>query len=183
MIPAGILYYNIRDPFLQADAEEAAHPDPASLKTALLSELKMNGLVNRERRVYSRMDRLVGTDAAPVIPVVEKDGEPVERRSSVAATRQLEALCRFVRGRMQEFGRRIMEGDLAVNPYIRDGHTGCDYCHFSAVCGFDQKTPGYSYRRLGEQKAAEIWEQIEAQNAKGETKDGSGLDAGAEKGN
>ena len=183
VIPAGILYYNIRDPFLQADAEEAAHPDPASLKTALLSELKMNGLVNRERRVYSRMDRLVGTDAAPVIPVVEKDGEPVERRSSVAATRQLEALCRFVRGRMQEFGRRIMEGDLAVNPYIRDGHTGCDYCHFSAVCGFDQKTPGYSYRRLGEQKAAEIWEQIEAQNAKGETKDGSGLDAGAEKGN
>ncbi|MCI8566561.1 MAG: ATP-dependent helicase [Lachnospiraceae bacterium] len=161
VIPAGILYYNIHDPFVQTGPEEAAHPDPASVETALLKELKMNGLVNREREIYRRLDRLVGTDAPPVIPVVEKDGEPVEKRSSLAGTRQLEALCRFVRGRMQEFGRRIMEGDLAVNPYIRDGHTGCDYCRFAAVCGFDKKTPGYEYRRLGEPAVSEIWEEVE----------------------
>lgn len=182
VIPAGILYYNIRDPFLSASPEELAVPDTASVQDALLKELKMNGLVNRERRIYSRMDRLVGTDAAPVIPVVEKDGEPVERRSSVAGTRQLEALCSFVRGRMQEFGRRIMEGDLAVNPYIRDGRTGCDYCRFAAVCGFDKKTPGYGYRRLGDLKASDIWEQIEA-DREGERNHGGGLDRGTEEGN
>lgn len=181
VIPAGILYYNIRDPFLQTDSQEAAHPDRLSVEEALLKELKMNGLVNRERRIYSRMDRLVGTDAAPVIPVVEKDGEPVERRSSVADTRQLEALCRFVRGRMQEFGRRIMAGDLSVNPYMRDGHTGCDYCQFAAVCGFDRKTPGYEYRRLGDRKPSEIWEEVKEPAASRKEEERGGLATAAQK--
>ena len=161
VIPAGILYYHIRDPFLQTGPTEAACPDREAVETEILKELKMNGLVNREREIYRRLDRLVGTEAPPVIPVVEKDGEPVEKRSSLAGTKQLEALCGFVRRRMQEFGRRIMEGDLAVNPYIRDGHTGCDYCRFAAVCGFDKKTPGFEYRRLGEPSPSEIWEEVE----------------------
>ena len=87
-----------------------------------------------------------------------------------------------MRGRMQEFGRRIMEGDLAINPYIRDGRTGCDYCRFAAVCGFDKKTPGYGYRRLGDLKASDIWEQIEA-DREGERNHGGGLDRGTEEGN
>ena len=123
--------------------------------------MKMNGIVNRDRRIYSRMDRLVGGDVPPVIPVTEKGGQIVERYSSVAATRQLEELCTFVRGRMTEFGNRIMEGHMAVNPYMRDGRTGCDYCKFAAVCGFDKKTPGYTYRRLGDVEEQEIWDSVE----------------------
>ena len=161
VIPAGILYYNIQDPFVTVDAEAAVAPDPRELQATLLGELKMNGIVNRDRRIYSRMDRLIGGDVPPVIPVSEKGGQIVERYSSVAATRQLEDLCTFVRRRMTEFGNRIMEGHMAVNPYMREGKTGCDYCKFAAVCGFDKKTPGYNYRRLGDVDSREIWDQVE----------------------
>ncbi|MBP3700337.1 MAG: exodeoxyribonuclease V subunit gamma, partial [Lachnospiraceae bacterium] len=161
VIPAGILYYNIRDPFVAVEPEEAGTPDPNGIKDGLLKELKMNGIVNRDRRIYSRMDRLIGADVPPVIPVTEKGGQIVERYSSVAATRQLEDLCAFVRRRMTEFGSRIMAGHMAVNPYMRDGRTGCDYCKFAAVCGFDKKTPGYEYRRLGDLEAREIWDNVE----------------------
>ncbi len=164
VIPAGILYYNIRDPFVAIEPEAAGNPDPDRVKDALLKELRMNGIVNRDRRIYSRMDRLVGMDVPPVIPVTEKGGEIVERYSSVAATRQLEELCRFVRRRMTEFGSRIMDGHIAVNPYMRGGRTGCDYCKFAAVCGFDKKTPGYEYRRLGDLEAREIWEGVQSQD-------------------
>ena len=85
----------------------------------------------------------------------------MERYSSVAATRQLEELCTFVRRRMTEFGSRIMEGHMAVNPYMRGERTGCDYCKFAAVCGFDKKTPGYTYRRLGDLEDREIWDNVE----------------------
>lgn len=161
IIPAGILYYNIRDPYIAVDPARDEEAKTCDVEEELLKELCMNGIVNRDRRIYSRMDRLVGSDAPPVIPVVEKDGLPVEKRSSVADTKQLQALCRFVRGRMQEFGQRIMEGDLAVNPYTRGGRTGCDYCRFGAVCGFDKKMPGYAYRQLGDIPRADIWSQVE----------------------
>ena len=146
---------------MTVDAEAAVAPDPRELQATLLGELKMNGIVNRDRRIYSRMDRLIGGDVPPVIPVSEKGGQIVERYSSVAATRQLEDLCTFVRRRMTEFGNRIMEGHMAVNPYMREGKTGCDYCKFAAVCGFDKKTPGYNYRRLGDVDSREIWDQVE----------------------
>lgn len=160
VIPAGILYYNIKDPFISVGAEEISAPDADAVKDELLKELKMNGIVNRDRRIYSRMDRLIGAGGPPVIPVAEKDGQPVEKRSSVADTAQLNGLCDFVRERMKEFGGKIMAGDLAVNPYIRDGKSSCDYCRFAAVCGFDKKTPGYEYRRLSELETQDIWEEV-----------------------
>ncbi len=164
VIPAGILYYNIRDPFVSVAPDEAAEPDPEMVKNELLKELKMNGIVNRDRRIYSRMDRLIGADVPPVIPVTEKGGQIVERYSSVAATRQLEDLCAFVRRRMTEFGSRIMDGHMAVNPYLRGGRTGCDYCRFAAVCGFDKKTPGYSYRRLDDLEPRDIWNDVQGKS-------------------
>lgn len=161
VIPAGILYYNISDPFVSVEPEEAGAPDPQAVQNGLLKELKMNGIVNRDRRIYSRMDRYVGSQMPPVIPVTEKDRQIVERHSTVAATKQLEDLCGFVRRRMTEFGSRIMEGHMAVNPYMRGQKTGCDYCKFAAVCGFDKKTPGYRYRRLDDLEAQAIWDDVE----------------------
>ncbi len=161
VIPAGILYYNIRDPFVTVEPKDAGAPDPQEVQDTLLGELQMNGIVNENRRIYSRMDRLIGSQAPPVIPVKEKDRKIVERYSSVATTKQLEDLCTFVRSRMTEFGSRIMEGHMVVNPYMRGGKTGCDYCKFAAVCGFDKKTPGYTYRRLGDLEKREIWDNVE----------------------
>ncbi len=30
--------------------------------------------------------------------------------------------------------------------------SGCDYCPYHGICGFDLKVPGFSYRRLAESK-------------------------------
>lgn len=157
IIPAGILYYHIQDPYIQVEPGEVMDPDEEALQNSYLKELKMNGLVNKEEKIYRKIDSQVGTDAPPIIPVTLKNGELDEKRSSVAETRQFIELCNFVREKMKEFGNRIMAGDLAVNPYIRNGKTGCDYCSFQSVCGFDKKTPGYEYRRLKEAAPEDIW--------------------------
>ena len=174
VIPAGILYYNIRDPFISV--EPGQEPDEKEIEEELLGELRMNGIVNRDRKIYSRMDHLVGTGAAPVIPVVEKDGQPVEKRSSLADTGQFDLLKRAVRERMRRFGREIMDGRLTVDPYIQGGRTSCDYCRFGAVCGFDRKTPGFGYRRLREITAPELWEQLKEEEAAKE-KEAEGRDS------
>ncbi len=38
--------------------------------------------------------------------------------------------------------------------------TGCDYCPYHAVCGFDRKTAGFGYRKLKALKPEEIWKEI-----------------------
>ncbi len=38
--------------------------------------------------------------------------------------------------------------------------TGCDYCPYHAVCGFDRKTAGFGYRKLKTLKPEEIWKEI-----------------------
>jgi ATP-dependent helicase/nuclease subunit B len=151
------LYYHIQDPYIQVEPGEVMDPDEEALQNSYLKELKMNGLVNKEEKIYRKIDSQVGTDAPPIIPVTLKNGELDEKRSSVAETRQFIELCNFVREKMKEFGNRIMAGDLALNPYIRNGKTGCDYCSFQSVCGFDKKTPGYEYRRLKEAAPEDIW--------------------------
>ena len=177
VIPAGILYYNIRDPFIAV--EPGQEPDEAEIEAAILGELRMNGIVNRDRKIYSRLDHLVGTGAAPVIPVVEKNGEPVEKRSSLADTEQFALLKRAVRERMRCFGREIMDGRLTVNPYIQGARTSCDYCRFGAVCGFDRKMPGFAYRRLREITAPELWERLrEEEKEKEKEREGGASDGG-----
>lgn len=111
-----------------------------------------------------------------MIPVVEKDGQPVEKRSSLADTGQFDLLKRAVRERMRRFGREIMDGRLTVDPYIQGGRTSCDYCRFGAVCGFDRKTPGFGYRRLREITAPELWEQLKEEEAAKE-KEAEGRDS------
>ena len=50
--------------------------------------------------------------------------------------------------------------------------TACDYCPYSAVCGFDRKNPVYGYRRMAELEDKEIWERLKEEAADGGQVDG-----------
>ena len=47
-----------------------------------------------------------------------------------------------------------------MRPMKQGNRTGCDYCPYHAVCGFDRKTAGYGYRKLKKLKPEEIWKEI-----------------------
>ena len=34
--------------------------------------------------------------------------------------------------------------------------TACDFCPYRGVCGFDEKIPGFSYRRLRKRSPEEV---------------------------
>ncbi len=160
VIPAGILYYNIKDPIVSVDPSDPDGADDQAVNDEILKELKMNGLVNSDRIVYRHMDHMLGSDAPPVIPVTEKDGSPVERSSSLADTGQFLKLCDTTRKKIRKYGNEIMAGRISADPYKKDGRTGCDYCPYRSVCGFDRKIPGYAYRQLSSMKPEEVWKAL-----------------------
>lgn len=155
VVPAGILYYNISDPMVEKNGQ----PDEQQVKEEILRKLRMNGLINSEWEAIHHLDNTIEKES-DIIPVVLKDGEVQEGRSSVANRERFERLRRFVHEKVRGAGREILDGEIGVRPYKSGQRTACDYCPYHAVCGFDKKTSGFEYRRLKGKKAEEIWEEL-----------------------
>lgn len=156
IVPAGIFYYNMKDPMLDRETGDT----PEMVNERLLKKLKMDGLVNEDREIIQSIDTHIGKDSN-VIPVsYNKDGSP-SKSSSVATRNQFVRLSSFVNEKMTEIGQRIIQGEIEALPYERKDRTACDYCIYKEICGFDERIPGNQYKRLKEYKPEEIWKKIE----------------------
>lgn len=173
-VPAGIFYYHIDDPLL----ERKEGMTEAEIEEGIRKKLRMNGLVNSNLEVIRHMDREIEKES-DVIPVALKDGLIQETRSSVAGGDRFSSLTGFVRRRLEQMGEEILEGNIEVSPYKQGNRTACDYCPYHSVCGFELKTAGYSYRRLGALNPEEIWTEIEKASAKREKEDGNPAQSGS----
>ncbi len=156
VVPAGIFYYNIKDPLIERDAGQT----PENVEDEILKQLRMNGLVNSDLEAIRHLDRQI-REKSDVIPVAMKDGLIRESQSSVAGSRRFEVLRRYVRGQLEKDGREILSGRIGAEPQKDGGHTACDYCPYHGVCGFDTRIAGYRYRRFAPVDAQQVWEKME----------------------
>lgn len=150
--PAGIFYYNIKDPMIQTDIQE----DLQELERKIYKELKMNGLVNSSDNIIHKID--AGASSLPVS--FTKDGG-FRKGSSVASREQFQLLNQYVKNKIAEIRSHILSGDAEVSPYEMGKKNACTYCTYQGVCGFDKKIPGYEYRRLRQFTDEEIWKSME----------------------
>ncbi len=161
ILPAGIFYYHIKDPMLEANVRE----DLAGLEERILKELRPDGLVNADPEVIRRMDRGMEKDSAVVPAAFNKDGS-LSKTSKAASTKEFGILSSYVQRELHRLGREILEGRTEIAPYERDGATACDYCQFHEVCAFDPRTDKNGYRRLRKLPAEEIWKRMELETTR-----------------
>lgn len=155
VVPAGIFYYNIKDPVVEKVEEE----DPEALNRRILKELRMNGLASSDRGVLEKLDENLsanGTSSLCVPVTINKDGS-LSRNSSAVSPEQFRLISNYVSQKMKEIGRRILAGEAETQPYEMGKRNACQYCPYKGACGFDEKTAGYHYRRLNPLKPEEIW--------------------------
>lgn len=124
VLPAGMFYYHIDDPVIEVKGT----PSDEEIREKIFEELQLKG---------------VGTD--------EADGS-VSKKSQKAGAEELAVLSDFVNAKIRKIGQSIYRGDIRVNPYQLKDKSGCDYCPYRGICGFDGKVPGYGYRKLPEIK-------------------------------
>lgn len=159
IIPGGVFYYHVKDPVLDREGKET----PEKIQERLLKQLKLGGLVLAEPEIVAKMDVTVspqGTKASGVIPVsYNKDGS-FSKTSSVASREMFQVMGSYVNQKAREIGRDILDGKAETAPYSMGKKNACTYCPYHSICGFDEKIPGYHFRRLKEQKPDEIWEKM-----------------------
>ena len=141
--PAGIFYYHIQNPMVDGYYNETEE----EIRNRVLEQLKLNGLVNKDPKIYEAMDADF-TGNSSVIPIGKKTDGTLKATSKVASTADFAVMSDYVKEKIKETGKKIFAGDISVHPYSLDGRTGCDYCPYHTVCGFDNRLPGYSYHKL-----------------------------------
>ena len=152
VLPAGLYYYNIDDPVVSYETAGEGDGAEDRAKDGILSELRMNGLTNSDPDILKSLDEDLGpesTATSGVVPVRLKEGSIVPSSSMVCGTEGFLRLMERTEKRIKDDTRDILSGDIDIRPYRLGGRTGCDYCPYHSVCGFDTSLPGYGYRRLG----------------------------------
>ena len=59
------------------------------------------------------------------------------------------------------FSFKTYAGEVQANPYELNGSTGCDYCAYRDICGFDPRLDGYAYRSLEKYSKEEVIRRME----------------------
>lgn len=141
--PAGIFYYHIDNPMVEGNGTESE----SEIRRAVLEQLKLNGLVNEDPDIYRAMDTDFAGSSA-VIPVALKADGSLKATSKTVGTSGFGVMSDYVKQIIVNTGRQILAGEAGIRPYQLDNGTGCDYCPYHTICGFDPRIPGYEYRVL-----------------------------------
>ena len=160
IVPGGLFYYHIDDPVIEVTGECSEE----EIKQAILKELRPDGLVNQEESVYRAMDDEF-EQRSDVIPVeIKKSGE-LSARSSVASAEEFSVLLEYANRSIVKAGNEIYQGNVQVAPFVEGQSSGCDYCPYKAVCGFDVRIQGFEERKGRKLDKSEIFSCMETENA------------------
>lgn len=161
--PAGLLYYTIDNPIADLQNQTSLTEEELREKKEqeIMMQLRGSGLVNEDREVIEALD----TDPKPsansmVIPVKFKKDLTLSATSSSLTTRQFELMEQHVKRQITSSATEIAEGNVKVAPYRKGNQTGCEYCEFKEVCGFDRAIPGFGYRELKKMNKDEVMEKL-----------------------
>ena len=128
VVPAGFMYFQVQDPLVREKGETG------DIDQALLEKLQPSGIINGEEEVVELMERdyLKGS---PLLPI---NGNHVSRED-------LDTLLEFTQVKVNALKEKMKAGEIQVKPYKLKQDTGCRFCKYGNICGFDTDIEGYDY--------------------------------------
>ena len=141
VIPAALLYYRMKDPIVDK------LQNSEMIEDAILKELRPDGMVNESQEVLDHIEHNVVKNYRAVPVTLNKDGS-IAKISKVLTEEEFALISQYANMRLKETGAKILEGNIDVKPFEMGEHSGCDYCPYHVVCGFDGRISGFDYNHL-----------------------------------
>lgn len=140
VVPAGLFYYQLKDPIIDKVEEE-------KWEETVLSKLRLDGIVNADEEVINHLDKKF-TGSSLAIPVGKNKNGSLSKSSKAFSEMDFAIISQYVDKEIREIEERMQEGEIDVAPYEMGTSHGCDFCQFKGVCHFDEKIEGCAYRKL-----------------------------------
>ena len=134
--------------------------DDHALEEKILKELRLDGMINAKEEVIEHLEhQLSGTS------VLNRSGKIRTEVSTgipkYCLRRRFAAMLSYTKKKEAQVKRQIYAGEVQANPYELNGSTGCDYCAYRDICGFDPRLDGYAYRSLEKYSKEEVIRRME----------------------
>lgn len=152
VIPAGVFYYRMKDP-LVGKAEEKERT------LQILKELRPDGIVNLEMESLSHLDHEL-TGESTAIPVkLNRDGS-IAKTSKAVGQKDFHTMLAFAEQKTRFLREVIRQGEVGIQPYRQGTRSGCDFCAYRHICGFDVRLSGYGYKDILKLSSEEALERM-----------------------
>ncbi|MGE6630907.1 helicase-exonuclease AddAB subunit AddB [Bacillus sp. NPDC077027] len=146
--PAGILYFHIHDPLIQAPIPLAED----EIEQEIFKKFKMKGLLLEDVEAVQLMDQSLESGRSQIIQAGFKKDGSFRSDSAVLNEESFHILTQHVRRMFQKAGEKITEGEVSINPYKLKDQTPCRFCSFKSFCQFDESIEDNEYRMLKPEK-------------------------------
>lgn len=166
--PAGMYYCEMNDPELKyEEIKKNAYKNGNSFEEQLRIEKqkagRLSGLTCMDKDVLIKLDNgfdngnggISESYSSDIIPVSTKKGGELSKSDHLVSGESFNNMMKYLRDMLHKEGDSMLSGDVAIKPYKLGKHTGCDYCEYKAVCGFDSKL-GYKYRQLSKMSRDDV---------------------------
>lgn len=150
IVPAGILYYHICDPVVDAEMSDSEE----TIKDKIYSGLRMTGMVNDDREIYIHMDKDID-GKSKIIPLYDKNGVITERYSKTLTTDDFKVISDYVNMAIGDMGREMLSGKISATP------GNCTYCPYKAVCKMSNLTDNEKGKMSKDEVLQKMREKIE----------------------
>ncbi|WP_019121297.1 helicase-exonuclease AddAB subunit AddB [Brevibacillus massiliensis] len=152
----GVFYYQVADPFISA--KRMLSPEEAAKQRA--GKLKMKGLMRADRELVRLMDDQLESGWSDLLPVGLKNDGTFRSQSAVATAEEFAGLQRHVRNTVKQLSQRMVEGEIAIAPYVQGTFSACQMCAYKPVCQFDPLHEGNRQRMIGKLPNREVMQLI-----------------------
>ena len=129
---------------------------------AILKELKPDGLISLKDDVLKHLDHS-GSGESLAVPVKYNKNGSLSKGSKAVPEEEFRLMMEHAARKIEETHRRILSGETDAKPYRKGKETGCDYCKYRHICGFDVKIPGYEYRDIEKMSKDQVIAAMEAE--------------------
>lgn len=151
--PAGILYFTVREPLIQANGPMSGD----DVEKAVLASLKMRGFLLADRDVVRMMDNMLDRGHSELIQVALKNDGTFYSNAPVLDMDQFKYLRSYLEKQFAYAGEQIITGNVSIAPYRSGRKHACRYCSFKPVCQFDLLLEGNMFRALQPVNKDNIW--------------------------
>jgi len=94
-----------------------------------------------------------------ILAKLKMDGVDIGDEGTISAE-IFRTVSAYAEAKVRKIGTEILNGKAEVSPYKIGTETGCTFCPYHAICGFDERITGYEYRELKKLKPDEAIAQM-----------------------
>ena len=129
------------------DKRQKTEDSGEEIQEDILKELKPDGVINCKDEVLAHLDRRMEGESL-VVPVKYNKNGSLSKTSKAVSEEEFAVMMQHAVGKVQSVHEQILKGEVMPRPYRNGQETGCDYCGYRNICGFDTRLNGYEYRKI-----------------------------------